>query len=156
SFVDARTSCMRTATGCSHPWRWPRTMSRRCSRGPGGPGETAGVSRARVFGCTGSRPAPVLDARCGNGGPGGPLDWDRAAEPEPAQSKLLQRYTDAHEHAGPQALIEVLHDDARLSISPPTGHWTVPKGTICDFARARGARGDPADSSLSPNVAIAV
>jgi RNA polymerase sigma-70 factor (ECF subfamily) len=56
--------------------------------------------------------------------PGGRLDWAPSAEPDTEQSKLLQRYIDAHELADPQALIEVLHDDVRLSISPAVGQWT--------------------------------
>ncbi len=56
--------------------------------------------------------------------PGGRLDWAPSAEPDAEQSKLLQRYIDAHELADAQALIDVLHDDVRLSISPAVGQWT--------------------------------
>src|SRR5262249_8744460 len=55
--------------------------------------------------------------------PGGRLHWAPATQPDPEQSKLLQRYIDAHEQADPRALIAVLHDDVRLSISA-VGHWT--------------------------------
>jgi RNA polymerase sigma-70 factor, ECF subfamily len=55
--------------------------------------------------------------------PGGRLDWAPATDPDPEQSRLLQRYIDAHEQADAQALIEVLHDDIRLSISA-LREWT--------------------------------
>jgi RNA polymerase sigma-70 factor (ECF subfamily) len=54
--------------------------------------------------------------------PGGRLEWAPASEPGAEQSKLLERYIKAHEQADPQALIAVLHDDVRLSISA-VGHW---------------------------------
>jgi RNA polymerase sigma-70 factor (ECF subfamily) len=67
--------------------------------------------------------------------PGGRLDWAPAAEPDAEQNKLLQRYIDAHEHADPRALIEVLHDDVQLSISPAVGHWTG-REQVADTLRA--------------------
>jgi RNA polymerase sigma-70 factor (ECF subfamily) len=66
--------------------------------------------------------------------PGGRLEWAPAAVPDPEQSKLLQRYIDAHEQADPQALIAVLHDDVRLSISA-VGHWTG-REQVADALRA--------------------
>lgn len=66
--------------------------------------------------------------------PGGRLDWAPAAEPDAEQGKLLQRYVDAHEQADPQALIAVLHDDVRLSISA-VGHWTG-REQVADALRA--------------------
>jgi RNA polymerase sigma-70 factor, ECF subfamily len=66
--------------------------------------------------------------------PGGRMDWAPATEPGPEQSKLLQRYIDAHERADPQALIAVLHDDVRLSISA-VGHWTG-RGQVARTLRA--------------------
>ncbi|WP_440102337.1 RNA polymerase subunit sigma-70 [Streptosporangium sp. H16] len=56
--------------------------------------------------------------------PGGRLDWAPAAEPDADQSRLLQRYIAAHEQADAEALIAVLHEDVRLSISPAIGRWT--------------------------------
>src|SRR5262249_1438193 len=64
-----------------------------------------------------------------------PARLARAAEPNAGQSKLLQRYIDAREHADPQALIEVLHDNVRLPISPATGHWTG-REQVADTLRA--------------------
>src|SRR5262249_8678995 len=64
-----------------------------------------------------------------------PARLARAAEPDAGQSKLLQRYIDAREHADSQALIEVLHDNVRLSISPATGHWTG-REQVADTLRA--------------------
>jgi RNA polymerase sigma-70 factor (ECF subfamily) len=54
--------------------------------------------------------------------PGGRLDWAPAAEPDPGQRRLLQRFIDAHEQADPQALIAVLGHDVRLAISQ-VGEW---------------------------------
>lgn len=55
--------------------------------------------------------------------PGGRLDWAPAAEPDPGQRLLLQRFIDAHEQADPEALISLLRDDIRLAISPAVGEW---------------------------------
>ncbi len=54
--------------------------------------------------------------------PGGRLDWAPAAEPDPEQRRLLQRFIAAHEHADPEALIAVLRHDVRLAISQ-VGEW---------------------------------
>jgi RNA polymerase sigma-70 factor (ECF subfamily) len=55
--------------------------------------------------------------------PGGPLDWAPAAEPDPGQRRLLQRFIAAHEQADPEALIALLRHDIRLAISPQVGEW---------------------------------
>ncbi|HUN37161.1 MAG TPA: RNA polymerase subunit sigma-70 [Trebonia sp.] len=55
--------------------------------------------------------------------PGGRLDWSPAAQPDPAQRQLLERFIAAHEQADPEALIAALHDDIRLAISPSVGEW---------------------------------
>ncbi|WP_246264269.1 RNA polymerase subunit sigma-70 [Acrocarpospora pleiomorpha] len=55
--------------------------------------------------------------------PRGRLDWSPATEPDAEQSRLLQRYIAAHEQADPEALIAVLHEDVRLTISPAIGQW---------------------------------
>ena len=47
----------------------------------------------------------------------------RAAEPDPGQRRLLQRFIAAHEHADPEALIALLRDDIRLAVSPRVGEW---------------------------------
>jgi RNA polymerase sigma-70 factor, ECF subfamily len=54
--------------------------------------------------------------------PGGRLDWAPAAEPDPEQRRLLQRFIAAHEQADPEALIAVLRHDVRLAISQ-VGEW---------------------------------
>ena len=54
--------------------------------------------------------------------PGGRLDWAPAAEPDPGQRRLLQRFIDAHEQADPEALIALLGQDVRLAISQ-VGEW---------------------------------
>ena len=54
--------------------------------------------------------------------PGGRLDWAPAAEPDPEQRRLLQRFIAAHEQADPEALIAVLRHDVRLGISQ-VGEW---------------------------------
>jgi RNA polymerase sigma-70 factor (ECF subfamily) len=55
--------------------------------------------------------------------PGGRLNWSPAAEPDPEQRRLLQRYIAAHERADPEALIALLRHDVRLAISPRVGEW---------------------------------
>jgi RNA polymerase sigma-70 factor, ECF subfamily len=55
--------------------------------------------------------------------PDGRQDWAPAAEPDPGQRRLLQRFIAAHEQADPEALIAVLRDDIRLAISPQAGEW---------------------------------
>ncbi|HEX3390588.1 MAG TPA: RNA polymerase subunit sigma-70 [Streptosporangiaceae bacterium] len=55
--------------------------------------------------------------------PQGRLGWAPAAEPDPGQRRLLQRYIAAHEQADPEALIALLRHDVRLAISPQVGEW---------------------------------
>ncbi|WP_091190296.1 RNA polymerase subunit sigma-70 [Micromonospora narathiwatensis] len=55
--------------------------------------------------------------------PGGRLEWSPAALPDPAQRELLARYIAAHERADPQALVDLLHEDIRLTIEPGVGEW---------------------------------
>ena len=55
--------------------------------------------------------------------PQGRLEWAPAAEPDPEQRRLLQRYIAAHEQADPEALIALLSRDVRLAISPQVGEW---------------------------------
>jgi RNA polymerase sigma-70 factor, ECF subfamily len=55
--------------------------------------------------------------------PDGRLGWAPAAEPDPGQRRLLQRFIAAHEQADPEALIALLGHDVRLAISPRVGEW---------------------------------
>jgi RNA polymerase sigma-70 factor, ECF subfamily len=55
--------------------------------------------------------------------PDGRLDWAAAAEPDPAQRRLLHRFIAAHEQADSKALIAMLAHDVRLAISPQVGEW---------------------------------
>jgi RNA polymerase sigma-70 factor, ECF subfamily len=55
--------------------------------------------------------------------PEGRLGWTPAAEPDPGQRRLLERFIAAHEQADPEALIGMLRDDIRLAISPQVGEW---------------------------------
>ncbi len=57
--------------------------------------------------------------------PDGRLNWALAAEPDPGQRRLLQRYVAAHEQADPEALIALLRHDVRLAISPRSGNGTA-------------------------------
>ncbi len=57
--------------------------------------------------------------------PDGRLTWTApAGEPDAAQRELLARYITAHEQADPQALIDLLREDIRLTIEPDVGEWT--------------------------------
>jgi RNA polymerase sigma-70 factor, ECF subfamily len=55
--------------------------------------------------------------------PDGRLDWAPAAESDPEQRRLLQRFIAAHEEGDPEALIAILRHDVRLAISPQVGEW---------------------------------
>ncbi|MEO3808480.1 sigma-70 family RNA polymerase sigma factor [Sphaerisporangium sp. B11E5] len=55
--------------------------------------------------------------------PGGRMEWAPAGEPDPAERELLERYVAAHENADPQALIDLLREDVRLTIEPGVGEW---------------------------------
>ena len=66
--------------------------------------------------------------------PDGRLGWAPAAEPDPGQRELLQRFIDAHEQADPEALIALLREDIRLAISPRVGEWTG-RGEVGDALR---------------------
>jgi len=55
--------------------------------------------------------------------PDGRLGWVPAAEPDPAQRRLLERFIAAHERADPEALVALLRHDVRLAISPRVGEW---------------------------------
>jgi len=59
--------------------------------------------------------------------PDGRLDWAPAAEPDPGQRRLLQRFIAAHEQADPEALVAMLRHDVRLAISPRVGDWNGEK-----------------------------
>ena len=54
--------------------------------------------------------------------PDGRLDWAPAAEPDPGQRQLLERFIAAHEQADAEALIALLSQDIRLAI-PQIGEW---------------------------------
>lgn len=54
--------------------------------------------------------------------PAGRLGWAPVAEPDAEQRRLLEAYIAAHEQADPEALVALLRDDVRLSISE-VGEW---------------------------------
>jgi RNA polymerase sigma-70 factor (ECF subfamily) len=66
--------------------------------------------------------------------PGGRVDWSPARVPDLAQRKLLERYIAAHERADPQALVDLLREDIRLTIEPGVGEWTG-KATVARALR---------------------
>ncbi len=55
--------------------------------------------------------------------PKGRLDWAAAADPSDQEQGLLNRYMQAHERLDANAIIDVLLEDARLSISPGVERW---------------------------------
>jgi RNA polymerase sigma-70 factor (ECF subfamily) len=66
--------------------------------------------------------------------PGGRLEWSPAGVPDPAQRELLERYIAAHERADPEALVDLLREDIRLTIEPGVGEWTG-KATVARALR---------------------
>ncbi len=56
--------------------------------------------------------------------PGGRLEWSPTGVPDAAQRELLARYIDAHERADPNALVDLLREDIRLTIEPGVGEWS--------------------------------
>src|SRR5262249_58059615 len=54
--------------------------------------------------------------------PDGRLDWAPAAEPDPGQRRLLQRFIAAHERGDTETLTAILRHDAPLAISH-AGDW---------------------------------
>ncbi len=55
---------------------------------------------------------------------GGRQEWAPAGVADPAQRRLLARYIAAHERADPQAVVDLLREDIRLTIEPGVGEWT--------------------------------
>lgn len=66
--------------------------------------------------------------------PDGRLEWSPADKPDSAQRDLLERYIAAHERADPEALIDLLREDIRLTIEPGVGEWTG-KATVARALR---------------------
>lgn len=62
--------------------------------------------------------------------PGGRLNWAPATDPSDTERQLLQRYIEAHERADANAVIELLHEHARLSITH-LDHWAG-RGAVAD------------------------
>ena len=60
------------------------------------------------------------------------LEWTSDTEPTEAERSLLQRYVDAHERADASALVELLREDARLTM-PPTPTWYDGRDAIVTF-----------------------
>ena len=60
------------------------------------------------------------------------LDWAPGSDPTPEERSLLQRYVEAHERADASALVELLRDDARLTM-PPTPTWYEGRAAIVTF-----------------------
>jgi RNA polymerase sigma-70 factor, ECF subfamily len=56
-------------------------------------------------------------------------EWARAAEPSAEERELLRRYVDAHERADADALAQLLHEDAFLTM-PPIPTWYAGREAI--------------------------
>jgi RNA polymerase sigma-70 factor (ECF subfamily) len=56
-------------------------------------------------------------------------EWARAVEPSAEERELLRRYVDAHERADADALAELLHEDAVLTM-PPIPTWYAGREAI--------------------------
>jgi RNA polymerase sigma-70 factor, ECF subfamily len=51
------------------------------------------------------------------------LEWTPGSDPSKEERELLQRYVDASERADADALLELMHEDARFSMPPEPGMW---------------------------------
>jgi RNA polymerase sigma-70 factor, ECF subfamily len=60
------------------------------------------------------------------------LEWALDSDPTEEERSLLQRYVDAHEQADASALVELLREDARLTM-PPTPTWYDGRAAIVTF-----------------------
>jgi RNA polymerase sigma-70 factor, ECF subfamily len=60
------------------------------------------------------------------------LEWAPDSDPTEEERSLLQRYVDAHERADASALVELLREDARLTM-PPTPTWYDGRAAIVTF-----------------------
>lgn len=63
--------------------------------------------------------------------PEGRLDWARSADPTPQQRALLRRYIEATDHGDADAIVQLMHEDARFSMPPQPGVWAG-RDTIMD------------------------
>jgi RNA polymerase sigma-70 factor (ECF subfamily) len=60
------------------------------------------------------------------------LEWSPGFDPTEEERSLLQRYVDAHDRADASALVELLREDARLTM-PPTPTWYDGRAAIVTF-----------------------
>jgi len=76
---------------------------------------------------------------------------------DPRERALLQRYMDAHEQQDPAAIVAVLREDARLTISPTGLCWNGREEITQPFLEGMGALGQwrclPAGANRQPAVA---
>jgi RNA polymerase sigma-70 factor (ECF subfamily) len=70
------------------------------------------------------------------------LDWSPGADPSPEERELLQRYMDASERGDPEAMIELLREDAFFAMPPEHEHF-IGAETIVE-AWVQGGFGDDA------------
>ena len=64
------------------------------------------------------------------------------SDPSEQERALVQRYMDAHERADPDAVIAVLRDDARLTISPAGLCWEGREAITPDYKKGFALLGD--------------
>ena len=76
-------------------------------------------------------------------------EWASAAAASEEERELLQRYMDAHERADSDAVIEMLHEQARFTM-PPEPTLYEGRAAIAEFFRDAFGPGSPGDFRLVP------
>jgi RNA polymerase sigma-70 factor, ECF subfamily len=70
------------------------------------------------------------------------LEWASGSDPTEQERSLLRRYVEAHERADASALVELLREDARLTM-PPTPTWYEGRAAVVAFHEQLFGPGGP-------------